>query len=83
MIRSLFVVLVATAIGLTCTAQAAEHTSRRNCGDCGTAKSNTTKNTGTLRKLFSSRPVSTSSSWNHTHPKWRADRKVTGAAYQK
>lgn len=32
--------------------------------------------------LFESRPVSPTSSWSHQHPKWRSDRKASGAAFR-
>jgi hypothetical protein len=82
MFRSVLLVLFATSIALSATAQADEHTAKKNCAGCGSPKT-AAKHTGVLKKLFSPRPASSSGSWNHTHPKWRADRKVTGAAYQK
>lgn len=82
MIRSVLLILLATAFGMSAATQASERSATHSCTGCS-SQTTRTRHSGVLKKLLSSRPVSTSSSWNHTHPKWRADRKVTGAACQK
>jgi len=68
MIRSVPLILPATVFGMSAATQASDLSAKYSCTGCS-SQTNTTRHSDVLKKLLSSRPVSTASSWNHRTPK--------------